>query len=57
MEITRFSSKGQLILPKNIRDSRAWAPGTEFMIEETGDGVLLRPHECFAPSMDSMKPR
>ena len=43
MEITRLSTKGQIILPKNIRTSRAWAPGTEFTVEETGDGVLLRP--------------
>ena len=28
---------------KNIRASRAWRPGTEFTIEETSDGVLLRP--------------
>ncbi len=43
MENTRLSTKGQIILPKNIRTSRAWAPGTEFTVEETGDGVLLRP--------------
>ena len=43
MENTRFSTKGQIILPKNIRTSRAWVPGAEFTVEETGDGVLLRP--------------
>ncbi len=43
METTRLSTKGQVILPKNIRDSRAWTPGTEFTVEETGDGILLRP--------------
>ena len=43
MENTRLSTKGQIILPKNLRTSRAWAPGTEFTVEETGDGVLLRP--------------
>jgi AbrB family looped-hinge helix DNA binding protein len=43
MEITRLSTKGQIVLPKNIRASRAWGPGTEFTVEETGDGVLLRP--------------
>jgi AbrB family looped-hinge helix DNA binding protein len=40
---TRLSTKGQIILPKNIRDSRAWGPGTEFAVEETSDGILLRP--------------
>jgi AbrB family looped-hinge helix DNA binding protein len=51
METTRLSTKGQIILPKNIRTSRAWAPGTEFTIEETGDGILLRPAGRF-PAAD-----
>jgi AbrB family looped-hinge helix DNA binding protein len=47
MERTRLSTKGQVILPKGIRDARAWGPGTEFTIEETRDGVLLRPAAGF----------
>jgi AbrB family looped-hinge helix DNA binding protein len=47
METTRLSTKGQIILPKNIRTSRAWVPGTEFTVEETGDGILLRPAARF----------
>jgi AbrB family looped-hinge helix DNA binding protein len=47
METTRLSTKGQIILPKSIRDSRAWGPGTEFEVEETGDGILLRPAARF----------
>ena len=47
MATTRLSTKGQIILPKNIRTSRAWAPGTEFTIEETADGILLRPARRF----------
>ena len=43
METTRLSTKGQIILPKNIRTSRALVLGTEFTVEETGDGILLRP--------------
>jgi AbrB family looped-hinge helix DNA binding protein len=43
MKTTRLSTKGQLILPKDIRTSRAWVRGTEFTVEETGDGILLRP--------------
>jgi AbrB family looped-hinge helix DNA binding protein len=43
LETTRLSTKGQIIVPKNIRTSRAWGPGTEFTVEETGDGILLRP--------------
>lgn len=51
METTRLSTKGQIILPKNIRTSRAWGPGTEFTVEETGDGILLRPAGRF-PNVD-----
>ena len=47
METTRLSTKGQIILPKNLRDSRAWTPGTEFTVEETADGILLRPKGRF----------
>ena len=43
METTRLSTKGQIILPKNLREAHAWTPGTEFVVEETADGVLLRP--------------
>jgi AbrB family looped-hinge helix DNA binding protein len=47
METTRLSTKGQIVLPKDIRTARAWGPGTEFTVEETGDGILLRPSERF----------
>jgi len=47
METTRLSTKGQIVLPKGIRVSRAWGPGTEFTVEETGEGILLRPAAYF----------
>jgi AbrB family looped-hinge helix DNA binding protein len=47
METTRLSTKGQIILPKSIRVSRDWRPGTSFTVEETTDGVLLRPAARF----------
>jgi AbrB family looped-hinge helix DNA binding protein len=47
METTRLSSKGQVILPKPVRDAHKWAPGTEFSVEPVGDGVLLRPQKPF----------
>ena len=47
MEKTRLSSKGQVILPAAIRASRKWEPGTEFAVEETSEGVLLRPLRPF----------
>jgi AbrB family looped-hinge helix DNA binding protein len=43
IEKTRLSSKGQLVLPKSVREDRNWGPGTEFVVEQVKDGVLLRP--------------
>ena len=55
METTRLSTKGQIILPKAIRISKDWKPGTAFTIEEAGDGVLLRPAARFpAASLDEV---
>ena len=47
METTRLSSKGQVILPKAVRDAWSWDAGTEFAVEEVADGVLLRPLRPF----------
>ena len=43
METTRLSSKGQLVLPKAIRDADHLSEGTEFTVERVPEGVLLRP--------------
>jgi AbrB family looped-hinge helix DNA binding protein len=42
MQKTTLSSKGQIIIPKQMRDRHHWRPGTRFVIEDTPDGVLLR---------------
>jgi AbrB family looped-hinge helix DNA binding protein len=47
MDTTRLSSKGQIVLPKALRDAHKWQPGTEFAIEEAKDGLLLRPLRLF----------
>ncbi len=44
---TILSTKGQVILPASIRRTRAWGPGTRLEIEDTPDGVLLRPAPLF----------
>lgn len=44
---TVISTKGQVILPKAIRDSRRWPAGTRLAVEDTPDGVLLRPIPIF----------
>ncbi len=40
--VTTLSTKGQLILPKAVRDSRGWTSGDRLVVEERPDGVLLR---------------
>ena len=46
---TTVSTKGQVILPKAIRERRNWPAGTRLVVEETPDGVLLKPAPVFAP--------
>ncbi|MBI4774159.1 MAG: AbrB/MazE/SpoVT family DNA-binding domain-containing protein [Deltaproteobacteria bacterium] len=43
MEKTRLSNKGQIVIPKAIRELHGWKSGLEFVIENTGDGIKLRP--------------
>jgi len=45
---TIVSTKGQVILPKAIREARQWTPGTELVVEDTPDGVLLTARPAFA---------
>ncbi|MGC9946847.1 MAG: AbrB/MazE/SpoVT family DNA-binding domain-containing protein [Bryobacteraceae bacterium] len=49
-ETTRLSAKGQVILPKAIRDAHGWSAGTEFAVEEAPGGVTLRPSRPSPPS-------
>ncbi len=44
---TILSTAGQIIPPKALRESHGWRPATVFTIEETSDGVLLRPAARF----------
>lgn len=54
MDTTRLSSKGQIILPKAVRDAHDWESGTEFSVEDTDDGVLLRPLKANATRLDDV---
>jgi AbrB family looped-hinge helix DNA binding protein len=47
---TTLSTKGQLILPKAIRDQRHWRAGTRLIVEDTADGVLLKAASIFEPT-------
>ena len=45
---TTVSTKGQVILPKAIRQALHWEAGTRLVVENTPDGVLLKPAPVFA---------
>lgn len=48
--ITTVSTKGQVILPKTIRDRLNWSAGTRLTVEETKAGVVLKEAPAFAPA-------
>ncbi|HFE67071.1 MAG TPA: AbrB/MazE/SpoVT family DNA-binding domain-containing protein [Chloroflexi bacterium] len=41
--VTKLSSKGQLIIPKKIRQALDLQPGAEFNVELVGKEIILRP--------------
>lgn len=43
MSSTLLSVKGQVVIPKALRESRRWGPGTRFDVKETAEGLLLTP--------------
>lgn len=45
----RLSTKGQVILPKSIRQRRRWDAGTRLVVEDTAEGVLLKAAPIFEP--------
>ncbi|MEE2025613.1 AbrB/MazE/SpoVT family DNA-binding domain-containing protein [Alkalimonas mucilaginosa] len=50
METTKLSSKGQVIIPKHIRQSHHWESGLELQVIEQDGGVLLKPKAPFTPT-------
>lgn len=47
---TVVSTKGQVILPKAVRDQHRWGPGTRLTVESTADGVLVKAASVFVPT-------
>lgn len=47
METTRLSSKGQVVIPKAVRDAHGWREGTEFTVEAEKGSLVLRPVKPF----------
>ena len=39
---TKVSAKGQVVIPKDVRDRLKWTPGTELEVVHGAAGVMLR---------------
>lgn len=42
-EVTSVSSKGQVVLPKTIRDALSLDTGSKLIVVTDGDNILLKP--------------
>ena len=52
---TRLSTKGQLIIPKEVRDRYGWHAGSVLLIEDRGTEVVLKPSvDIPATSLDDL---
>lgn len=40
---TKVSAKGQVVIPKSVRDELDWPTGTRLQVEKVGGTVTLRP--------------
>ena len=47
METVKLSTKGQLVIPKEIRKAHHLAVGTEFVVSFVGDEIRLTPLPMF----------
>lgn len=47
MQTTKLSSKGQVIIPKILRNRYNWDIGQILTVIDTGNGILLKPARPF----------
>ena len=50
MNIIKLSRKGQLVIPKELRDEHHLAADIEFLVRVVGDEIRLKPLPLFPPS-------
>jgi AbrB family looped-hinge helix DNA binding protein len=50
MDTVRLSTKGQIVIPRELRTRNRWVAGTELVVEDHGDTLILRAAKPFAPT-------
>lgn len=43
LEVTSVSTRGQVVIPNDIRENMNLKPGTKMIIIQEGDNILLKP--------------
>ena len=51
IEVTKVSDKGQVVIPKEVRDRLQMGPGTKLIVVATEDAVVLQKVETVAGKM------
>jgi AbrB family looped-hinge helix DNA binding protein len=51
IDVTKVSDKGQVVIPKDIRDRLHFTPGTKLIVVATDDAVVLQKIETVAGKM------
>ncbi|RLB54148.1 MAG: AbrB family transcriptional regulator [Deltaproteobacteria bacterium] len=53
---TQITSKGQVVIPKQVREYLRWRPGTRLCVEVAGDGgvVLRRQQDDFEDLLEQL---
>jgi AbrB family looped-hinge helix DNA binding protein len=42
MASAKLSTKGQIVIPKELRDARKWSAGMDIDVVDTPEGILLK---------------
>ena len=53
LEVTSVSTRGQVVIPNDIRENMNLEPGTKMIIIQEGDNILLKPIK--APRMSQFE--
>ena len=49
--VTKMSSKGQVVIPREIRDAARWRQGDTLIVEARDDEVVLRRQSALGPPL------